>query len=552
MGNPVTALAYEARVRRKIMRGIDTVANAVRVTLGPLGRNVALSGNGGVPSITHDGATVAQGIECADILENLSARLLRHAAKRTREATGDGATTTVVLMQAIVKEGLRQLAVGANPVALRRGIERAAEVVDEELRAMAVPAQGRDTYEYVARTASSDPEIGRLLADAMATVGIEGTIAIIEGRTSTIRVEYSEGLVFDRGFVSPYFVTNAERMEAVVDDPAILLTDQKMNAIDDLVPILQQLVEVGKREVVVIARDVEDRALGMLVQNKLRGVLNVLAVKAPEFDERRTAALDDMALATGATLLAEETGRRVAEATLDDLGRARQVISGPEQTTIVGGRGDPETVRARICQIKNELQVESVRFNREKLQARLVRLSGHVAEIRVGAPSELELKEKKARLEDGHNALRAAVEHGVVPGGGVALLAAASCIDRLGLGGEEAIGAAILGRALEQPLRQLAENAGEEGSVIVEDIRRRQQGTGNRSIGYDLLQRQYVDVTKAGIIDPVRVIRSAVANAASTGAMLLTTEVLVAQQPIDENKRRRKQSKPWPGLAAGH
>lgn len=546
VNKPKTLLAFDEQARWKIQRGVDALAEAAKVTLGPLGRNVALDVKGKPPLVTHDGMAVANGIDLPDIFEQMSNRLLRQAATSTKDAVGDGSTTTIVLAQAILRESLRLTTAGANPAVLASELQRAAATFDRALGEMAVPARGQEIYERIAAVASGDRTLGRLLGESMAWTGSEGTIAIIEGRTSSIEVETTEGFLFDRGFLSPHFITD-EREEAVVDDPAILLTDQTVTVMNDLVPILEQLIQVGKRDFVLVARDVTGEALAMLVQNKVHGVLNALAVKAPEFDERRTAALEDLALVTGATLLASESGRRLNQATLDDLGRAQQVISRRNRTTVVGGRGKMEAVNARLRQIKNELEGETVRFHREKLEARLMRLGGRVVEIRVGGPTALAIKDTKTRLGDAHHALLSAVQEGVVPGGGVALLNATGRYN-----GPATSGAAILGRALEQPLRQLAANAGVEGSVIVAEVRRRQCESGNPHIGYDVLGHRYVDLLDVGIVDPVRVVRAALRHAASISAMLLTSDTLVALIPIDEKERRRKQVKPWPGLAAGH
>jgi chaperonin GroEL len=430
---------------------------------------------------------------------------------------------------------------------LRQAIEQAAPIVDRALTALAVPAEGQATFERIATIAAADPELGRLLGEAMTWTGSEGTIGVIEGRTSETYAEYSEGYLFDRGYLSPHFVTNRERDEVVIDDPAILLTDQVIAAGSDLLPILEKLVAVGKRDLVVIARDVEPEPLALLAQNATRGVFRVLAVKAPEFDERRTAALDDLALVTGGVVLAAEGGQRLVDSSLDHLGRADQVISRRNRTTIIGGRGDPAAVAARVRQIKHELAKQSVKFHREKLEARLVRLGGRVVEIHVGGPTVVAIKERKARLDDAHHALRLAMTEGILPGGGVALLHAACRLREC-----DTLGSRLLANALSQPARQLVANAGAESAVVVAEIGRRQQESGNSWLGYDVRRHCFVDFRDAGIFDALPVTRAAVRHAVSIGAMLLTSEVLIAPIPINEAERRRKQRKPWPGLAMGH
>ena len=544
---PKTRLAFDDRAYRNVAAGVDALAAAVGVTFGPIGGNVALGVKGGMPKITRDGVTVATAIDLPDIFHRLSARLVKQAAAGTNRVAGDGTTTTVLLLQAIPHEGMRLVAAGVEPVTLQQEIQAAAEMVDEALRGMAVPAQGQLVFERVATVAAADPEIGAFLGEAMAWTGSEGTIAIMEGRKRATEVEHTEGFLFDRGYLSPAFLTDAARDEVVLEDPAILITDQKIAAVADLLPILEQLLKVGKREVAVIAREFDAEALGLLAQNTARGSLRALAVKAPEFAERRTAALDDLTLFTGATLLSEEGGYRLSAATLDQLGRAWQVVSRRERTTVIGGRGNPAQVRTRVNQIKGELAIETVRFNREKLEARLARLANRVVEIRVGAPTTIALKEKKARFDDAHQALRAAVAEGILPGGGVALLAAASHLD-----GAETPGALVLRRALAHPLHRLAASAGEEGPFVAAEIRRLQQVTGNSFLGFDVLARRYVDLREAGIVDAAPVTRGALRHAVSIAAQLLTCGVLIAHVPVDEERRRRKQGKPWPGLAAGH
>lgn len=545
--SPKTRLAFGECAYRDVVAGVNALAAAVGVTLGPAGRNVAIDVTGAAPKITQDGVTVATAIDLPDIFHRLSARLVKQASAQTSRVSGDGTTTTVLLLQSILHEGLRLVAAGVEPVTLRLELEAAAATADAALAAMALPAEGQLVFERIATVAAADPGIGRILGEAMAWTGSEGTIAIIEGRTSATEVEHTEGFLFDRGYLSNAFLTNDARDEVVLDDPAILLTDQKISTAGDLLPILELLLQAGKREVVVIAREFGVEALGLLAQNTARGTLSALAVNAPEFAERRTAALDDLALFTGATLLSEEGGYRLSAVTLDQLGRAWQVVSRHDRTAVVGRRGDPPRVSTRISQIKGELAIETVRFNREKLEARLSRLSNRVVEIRVGAPTAVALKEKKARFDDAHQALRAALAEGILPGGGVALLAAAAHLN-----GTETPGAIVLRRAMEQPLHRLVDSAGEEGAVVAAEIRCRQLASRNPFLGYDVLRQSYVDLLDAGIVDAALVTRGALRHAVSIASQLLTCGVLIAHVPIDEARRRRNQGTPWPGLAAGN
>jgi chaperonin GroEL len=520
-------LLFDADARAQLKSGIDALANAVRVTLGPRGRNVAVDKKWGPPTVTHDGVTVAKEIELENHFQNMGAQMVKQAATKTNDVAGDGTTTATVLAQAIVHEGLRNLAAGANPMLMKRGIDAATQAVVEAIRQMAAPVKGRQDIEQIATVSANDAEIGSLLADAMERVGTDGVITVEEGKGLRLEVEYTEGMQFDRGYISPYFVTDPQRMEAAIDEPYVLITDRKISAVADLLPLLERLLQTGKKDLVIIAEDVEGEALATLVVNKLRGILNVLAVKAPGFGDRRKEMLRDIAVLTGGTLISEELGRKLDSVTVVDLGQARRVVSGKDETTIVEGRGKPEDIKARIAQIKAQIEETTSDYDREKLQERLAKLSGGVAVIKVGAPTEVELKEKKARVDDALHATRAAVEEGVLPGGGTALMRSASVIANVHLEGDSRVGADILRRALEEPLRQLVANAGLEGSVVVEQIRSQNQP----NYGFDVLREQYVDLLEAGIIDPAKVTRIALQNAASVAAMILTTEALVTDMP---------------------
>ena len=532
---PAKQLVFGEDARRHLKIGIDTLANAVKTTLGPKGRNVALEKKWGAPTITHDGVTVAKEIELEEPFQNMGAQLLKEAATRTNDVAGDGTTTATVLAQAIVNEGLKNVAAGANPMLLKRGIEKATKAAVEALQKISDDVKDKEEIAHVAAISANDREIGELIAEVMDKVGKDGVITVEEGKGLGFEVEYVEGMQFDRGYISPYFITNAERMEAVLEEPYILVTDRKISAATDIVPILEKLVQVGKRELVVIAEDVEGEALATLVLNRLRGVLNCLAVKAPGFGERRKAMLQDIAILTGGTVISEEMGRKLETATISDLGRADKVVATKEDTTIIGGKGKEEDIKARINQIKAEIEVSTSDYDKEKLQERLAKLVGGVAVIKVGAGTEVELKEKKHRVEDALSATRAAVEEGIVPGGGVALLNAVTALDNIETEyPDEATGVAIVRRALEEPMRQLAENAGADGAVVVQEVRRRQKNEDNLNIGYDVLANDFGDMVKKGIIDPTKVTRCALENAASIAAMILTTEALVAEIPEKE------------------
>ena len=528
---PAKQLLFEEKARISLKRGIDTLAEAVRTTLGPKGRNVALDKKFGAPTVTHDGVTVAKEIELKDPFENMGAQLLKQAASKTNDVAGDGTTTATVLAQAIVNEGLRNVAAGANPMMLKRGIEKAANAIVDEIRNAAKPVSGKQDIAHIATISAADQEIGSLIAEVMDKVGRDGVVTVEEGKGLRFETEYVEGMQFDRGYISAYFITNPDRMEASIEAPYILITDKKLSAVNDILPLLEKLLQTGKKDLVVIAEDIEGEGLATLVVNKLRGTLNVLGVKAPGFGDRRKAMLQDIAVLTGGQVISDELGRKLDSATLDDLGRARRVVADKDNTTIIEGAGSPDAVKARIKAIKAQIEETTSDYDREKLQERVAKLSGGVAVIKVGAGTEVELKEKKHRVEDALSATRAAMEEGIVPGGGVALINAARALDRLEANGDEAIGVAILKRAVEEPLRQIAANAGQEGSVVVESVRRLQQQKSDDQIGYDVLSGEYCNMVKAGIIDPAKVTRSALQNAVSIANMILTTEALVTELP---------------------
>jgi chaperonin GroEL len=524
---PAKDLVFDAEARRHLKSGIDALANAVRVTLGPRGRNVAIDKKWGAPTVTHDGVTVAKEIELENHFQNMGAQMLKQAATKTNDVAGDGTTTSTVIAQAIVTEGLRNLAAGANPMLMKRGIDAATQTVVDEIKKASTELKGHDDIEHIAGISANDPEIGRLLAEAMDKVGRDGVITVEEGKGLKLEVEYTEGMQFDRGYISAYFITDSGRMEAALDEPYLLITDKKISAITDIVPVLEKLVQTGRKELVIIAEDVDGEALATLVVNKLRGILNVLAVKAPGFGDRRKEMLRDIATLTGGQVISEELGKKLDAATLSDLGQARRVVSTKDDTTIVEGRGKAEDITGRINQIKIQIDETTSDYDREKLQERLAKLSGGVAVIKVGAATEVELKEKKARVEDALHATRAAVEEGVIPGGGVTLLRAAKAVDALKLEGDQKVGAQILRRALEEPVRQLVRNAGLEGSVVVEHLGREERP----NWGFDVMKEDYVDLVAGGIIDPAKVTRSALENAASVAGMILTTEALVTEMP---------------------
>ncbi|MCJ7716784.1 MAG: chaperonin GroEL [Anaerolineales bacterium] len=529
-------IVFSEEARRKLQVGMDKLAKAVITTLGPKGRNVALDRSFGSPTITHDGVTVAKEIELKDKFENMGAQLLKEAATKTNDIAGDGTTTSTLLAHSIVTEGMKNLAAGSNPMLLKQGIEAAAKAVSEELGKSAIAVTTKEEIGNVASISAQDRSIGELIADVMDKVGKDGVITVEESKTLAFETEYVEGMQFDRGYLSPYFVTNAEDMEAVIEEPNLLIHDSKISAAQDLVPLLERLVQMGKRDLVIIAEDVDGEALATLVLNKLRGMVNVVAIKAPGFGDRRKAMLQDIAILSGATVISEDLGRKLDSATVDDLGKAEKVISTKDDTTIVGGAGDTKQIKGRIQQIRNEIDSSTSDYDREKLQERLAKLSGGVAIIRVGAATETELKEKKHRVEDALSATRAAVEAGIVPGGGVALINATKAIDKLKMEYADAqVGVQIVRKSLEVPLRKIADNAGKDGAVILENVRRYQEEKKDINIGYNVLTEEYVDMVKAGVIDPAKVTRGALENAASIAAMILTTEALIADEPKDES-----------------
>ncbi|HEX6384423.1 MAG TPA: chaperonin GroEL [Anaerolineae bacterium] len=528
-------LAFSEDARRKLKRGIDTVATAVATTLGPKGRNVALDKKFGAPTITHDGVTVAKEIELEDPYENMGAQLFKEAAIKTNDIAGDGTTTATVLAQHMVHEGLKNVAAGANPMQLKQGIEAGTVALSNKIRDMAISIDSKEEIASVASISAQDDEIGKLIAEVMDKVGKDGVITVEESRGLEFETEYVEGMQFDRGYISPYFVTDSEAMEAVVEDAYILIHDKKISSAQDIVPILEKLVQVGRKNLVVIAEDIDGEALATLVLNKLRGMINALAVKAPGFGDRRKAMLQDIAVLTGGQVITEEMGRKLESVQIADLGRAAKVVATKDDTTIVDGQGDEAQIKARVEQIKVEIDRSTSDYDREKLQERLAKLAGGVAIIRVGAATEVELKEKKHRVEDALSATRAAVEEGIVPGGGVALLNALSALDKVNVpDGDQRTGVGILRRALEAPMRKLADNAGVNGDVIIQNVRRIHEEKGNNRIGYNVLTNDYVDMIKAGIIDPAKVTRGAVENAASIASMILTTEALITDIPEEE------------------
>ena len=528
-------LVFSEEARRSLKAGIDIVAKSVATTLGPKGRNVALDRKFGSPTITHDGVTVAKEIELEDPFENMGAQLLKEAATKTNDIAGDGTTTSTVLAHSIVTEGLKNLAAGANPMLLKRGIEAASKAVADAIISQAIDITTKEEIASVASISAQDREIGELIAEVMDKVGKDGVITVEESRGLEFETEYVEGMQFDRGYISPYFITDSEAMQSEIEEPYILVYDKKISVASDIVPLLEKLVQIGKRDLLIIAEDIDGEALATLVLNKLRGMLNVLAVKAPGFGDRRKAMLQDIAILTGASVISEETGRKLETVTIEDLGKAEKVVSNKDDTTVVGGKGDASAIKGRIEQIRVEIENTTSDYDREKLQERLAKLSGGVAIIRVGAATETELKEKKHRVEDALSATRAAVEEGIVPGGGVALINAMSALDGLKMESVDAqIGVKIVHDALEIPMRKIAENSGKDGSVVVENVRQAQKKEDNKQIGYDVLTEEYGDMVHGGVIDPAKVTRGALENAASIAAMILTTEALITDIPEKE------------------
>jgi chaperonin GroEL len=528
-------LVFGEEARRKLKNGIDVVANAVVTTLGPKGRNVAIDRKFGSPTITHDGVTVAKEIELEDPYENMGAQLIKEAATKTNDIAGDGTTTSTLLAHSIVTEGLKTLAAGGNPMLLKHGIEIATAKVSEKIKNFSTPISTRQDIASVATTSAQDASIGELIADVMDKVGKDGVITVEESKGLEFEKEYVEGMQFDRGYISAYFITDSDKMESIIPEPYILIYDKKISAAQDIVPILEKLVQTGKRDLVIIAEDIDGEALATLVLNKLRGMLNVLAVKAPGFGDRRKAMLQDLAILTGAQVISEETGRKLETVAITDLGRAEKITADKDNTTVIGGKGEDAQIKGRIEQIRIEIDKTTSDYDREKLQERLAKLSGGVAIIRVGAATETELKEKKHRVEDALSATRAAVEEGIVPGGGVALINAIAALDDMKLDSEdEQIGVKIVRKALEMPMRKIVENAGKDGAVIVEGVRAAQKAQKSTNVGYDVIRDEYIDMIKGGLGDPAKVTRGALENAASIAAMILTTEALITDLP-DKN-----------------
>jgi chaperonin GroEL len=534
-------LVFSEEARRKLKNGMNVVANAVSATLGPKGRNVAIDRKFGSPSITHDGVSVAKEIELEDPFENMGAQLLKEAAQKTNDIAGDGTTTSTVLAHAIVNEGLKALEAGYNPMLLKKGIELATETIVAELKKNSVKIDTKDEIASVATNSAADEEVGQLIADVMDKVGKDGVITVEESKTMQFETEFVEGMQFDRGYLSPYFITSAENMEAQISDAYVLIYDKKISAAQDIVPLLEKLVQLGKRELVIVAEDVDGEALATLILNKIRGMLNVLAIKAPGFGDRRKAMLQDIAVLTGGEVISEELGRKLESVTVQELGRAEKIVSDKENTTVIGGKGKKANIEARIKEIRIEIDKSTSDYDREKLQERLAKLSGGVAIIRVGAATETEMKEKKHRVEDALSAARAAVEEGIVPGGEISLINAANKLDKLAKqyaeddNEEIKVGINIVKKALEAPIRKLASNAGEDGSVIIDTVRRTATEKKNPNIGFNVLTGEYTDMIKAGVIDPVKVVRGALENAASIAAMILTTDVLITDMPAKEN-----------------
>jgi chaperonin GroEL len=536
-------LLYSDQARAAILKGVNQLADAVKATLGPKGRNAILDKKFGAPTITKDGVTVAKEIELKNPYENMGAQLVREVASKTSDIAGDGTTTATVLAQAIYREGAKNITAGGNPMDIKRGIDKAVESVVAELKKMSKPCQNKKEISQIGTiSANNDPTIGELIAEAMEKVGKDGVITVEEAKSMTTSLDVVEGMQFDRGYISPYFVTNAERMESSIEEPFILINEKKISSMKDLLPLLEQVAKMGK-PLVIISEDVEGEALATLVVNKLRGTLNVAAVKAPGFGDRRKAMLEDIAILTGGQLLSEELGLKLENTKLTDLGRAKRVTIDKDNTTIVEGYGDPKKIEGRVKQIKAQIDETTSDYDREKLQERLAKIVGGVAVINVGAATETEMKEKKARVEDALHATKAAVEEGIVPGGGVAYLRCLKALDGLKLAPEQQVGVNIVRRALEEPIRQIAENAGVEGSVVVDKVRKETKA----SFGFNAANEEYVDMIEAGIIDPTKVSRSALQNAASVAGLMLTTEVMITELPED-----KKEPAGMPGGGGGH
>ena len=528
-------IIYGEDAREKLKKGVEKLARAVATTLGPKGGNVALDKSWGTPQVVNDGVTVAKEIDLEDKFENMGAQIVKEAASKTNDVAGDGTTTAVVLARAVVNEGLKNISAGTNPMILRRGLEKATQAVGEAIANIYKKISSKEEKIQVASISAQSKEVGEIIAEAMEKIGEEGVITVDESKGFNIELEYKEGMQFDKGYLSPYFVTNAEKMESTIENPYILVTDSKVSNMQDMLPLLENLMKVSK-DLVIICDDMDGEALATLVVNKLRGILNVLAIKAPGFGDNRKALLEDIAILTGASFVSEDTGKKINGVTVEDLGRADRVISGKDSTTIVGGKGDEDKIKDRVKMIGNQIEEETSTYEKEKLQERLAKLSGGVAVIKVGAATEAELKELKLRVEDAVNATKAAVQEGIVPGGGISFLRARAALKGMTLDGEEQIGVNILDRALEQPVRLLIKNTGMDDGKVLAEIERRSEDEKNKNIGYDVLKMDYVDMVSAGIIDPAKVTRSALQNAVSAATMIITTECLVTELPKKEDK----------------
>lgn len=528
-------IIYGEEAREKLKKGVDKLAKAVATTLGPKGGNVALDKSWGTPQVVNDGVTVAKEIDLEDKFENMGAQIVKEAASKTNDVAGDGTTTAVVLARAVVNEGLKNISAGTNSMILRRGLEKATQAVVEEISKISKKISSKEEKVQVATISAQSEKVGEIISEAMEKVGEEGVITVDESKGFDIELEYKEGMQFDKGYLSPYFVTDAEKMESVIENPYILVTDSKLSNMQDMLPLLENLMKVSK-DLVLICDDIDGEALATLVVNKLRGILNVLAVKAPGFGDNRKSMLEDIATLTGATFVSEDTGKKINAVTVEDLGRADRVISGKENTTIVGGKGDEKQIRDRVKMIGTQIDKESSSYEKEKLQERLAKLSGGVAVIKVGAATEAELKELKLRVEDAVNATKAAVEEGIVPGGGIAFLRVRESLKDLKLEGDEKVGVKILEKALEQPIRLLIKNTGMDDGKVLAEIEQKVEEEKNKNIGYDVLGMEYVDMVEKGIIDPAKVTRSALQNAVSAATMILTTECLVTEIPQKDDK----------------
>ncbi|HNS34018.1 MAG TPA: chaperonin GroEL [bacterium] len=522
-------ILFQEEARKKLKSGVDQLANAVKVTLGPKGRNVVLDKGYGAPQIVNDGVTIAKEIELADKFENMGAELIKEVASKTNDVAGDGTTTATVLAQAIVSEGLKNVAAGANPIVIRQGIDKGVRALVTELKNNSKEISTKEEKQQVASISANDSEVGKIIAEALEEVGNEGVITVEEGQSFGIEKEIVKGMQFDKGYVSPYMITNTERMEAEYDEPAILITDKKISSLQEILPLLEKLAQSGRKDLVIIADDVEGEALATFVVNKLRGTFNVLAIKAPGFGDRRKEMLTDIAVLTGGKVITEEVGLKLENVDIGALGYASKVIATKENTTIVGGKGDKDALEQRISFIRKQIEASDSDFDKEKLRERLAKLAGGVAVVKVGAATETEMKEKKLRIEDALAATKAAIEEGIVPGGGVALVRAAKALNNVEVSGDEKIGVNILMQAIEELLRQIAENSGQKGDVVVEEVKKR-----DGNIGYNALTHDYEDLVEKGIIDPTKVTRSALQNAASVAAMLLTTEAAVTDLPEKE------------------